>query len=128
MLGRAQAALAPVVVTACVGAAVTATSVVPASHAGGEQAAIVANALKPAACAALALNGIRAGSGTFNDSGQPHLVLGSAGPDVIRGLPGNDCVVGGAGADSLRGDQGVDVCIGGPGADTFHSTCETQIQ
>jgi Ca2+-binding RTX toxin-like protein len=74
------------------------------------------------------LNGIVTGSGTFNDSNQPHLVLGSVVVDTIRGMPGNDCIVGGAGNDSLRGDGGTDVCIGGSGTDTFHSSCETQIQ
>jgi Ca2+-binding RTX toxin-like protein len=84
--------------------------------------------LKPSACSALGLNGVVTGSGTVNDSSQPHLVLGSAGVDTIRGQGGNDCILGGAGNDSLRGDGGTDVCIGGPGTDTFNASCETQIQ
>jgi Ca2+-binding RTX toxin-like protein len=126
--GRVRVALVPVLATAWIGTAVTASSVVPTTRIGGDEIATSANRLKPAACAAISLNGIRTGSGTFHDVGQPHLVLGSAGADVIRGLPGNDCIVGGAGADSLRGDQGIDVCIGGAGVDTFHASCETQIQ
>lgn len=126
-LRRARVALPMVVAMCCVGVAFTAAMVVPSSHAGREAQAVDVNDLKPAACSIITLNGIRTGSGTFSDTGQPHLVLGSAGPDTIRGLPGNDCIVGGAGNDSLRGDQGTDVCIGGPGVDTF-ATCEVQIQ
>jgi Ca2+-binding RTX toxin-like protein len=118
----------PAIVAMCgVSVALTAGMVVPSSSAGHELEVVTVNGLKPAACAAITLNGIRTGSGTFNDTGQPHLVLGSAGADTIRGLPGNDCIVGGAGNDMLRGDQGTDVCIGGPGTDTFN-TCEVQIQ
>jgi len=118
--------LVPLVVY--LGVVLTASAVVPASKAGRETEGIAANDLKPAACSALALNGILTGSGTFNDSNQPHLVLGSAGVDTIRGMNGTDCIVGGAGSDSLRGDNGIDVCIGGLGTDSFHSSCETQIQ
>ena len=118
--------LVPLVVF--LGVVFTASTVVPASRAGRDLQSIDANALKPAACAAIALNGIRTGSGTFNDNGQPHLVLGSAGTDTIRGQGGSDCILGGAGNDSLRGDGGIDVCIGGPGTDTFNASCETQIQ
>jgi Ca2+-binding RTX toxin-like protein len=111
-----------------VGVVLTATTVVPASNAGHSAQSITANSLKPAACSATSLNGTLAGSGTFTDNAQPHLVLGSAGVDTIRGGAGGDCILGGGGNDSLRGDGAVDVCIGGPGTDTFHATCETRIQ
>ena len=124
----ARAALPAAAVALFLGVAVTATNVVPSSRAGGSTATITANDLKPADCAALNLVGIMTGSGTFIDSGQSHLVLGSAGVDSIRGNPGNDCILGGGGDDFLRGDGGTDVCIGGPGTDTFDATCETQIQ
>ena len=106
----------------------TASTAVPASRAGRDNQGIDANKVKPTACSAITLNGILTGAGTFEDNGQPHLVLGSAGVDTIRGMSGDDCVVGGGGNDSLRGDGGIDVCIGGAGTDTFHSTCETRIQ
>lgn len=118
--------LVPLVVF--LGVVLTASTVVPTSKAGRDTDSVTANKLKPGACAALTLAGIRTGSGTFNDTNQSNLVLGSAGVDTIRGMPGNDCILGGAGNDSLRGDGGTDVCIGGPGTDTFHSSCETQIQ
>jgi Ca2+-binding RTX toxin-like protein len=110
------------------GAALTASTSVPASKAGSSAQAITANALKPAACVALNLTGIRTGSGTFSDTNASRLVLGSAGDDSIRGRGGSDCILGGGGDDFLRGDGGTDVCIGGPGTDTFHASCETQIQ
>jgi Ca2+-binding RTX toxin-like protein len=111
-----------------VGVALAATTVVPSSRAGRNLQATPANSLKPVLCAALNLNGILTGSGTFNDNGQPHLVVGSSGVDSIRGMGGNDCILGGGGNDTLRGDAGIDVCIGGPGTDSFTVTCETQIQ
>lgn len=111
-----------------VGVALAATTVVPSSRAGRNRQAVTANSLKPVVCAAIPLNGILVGSGTFNDSSQPHLVAGSSGVDSIRGMGGTDCILGGGGNDALRGDGGVDVCIGGPGVDSFHATCETQIQ
>jgi Ca2+-binding RTX toxin-like protein len=126
--GRVRFALIPLLAMCFTSVALAASNVVPTSRAGTDSASIAANTLKPPACAAITLNGIRTGSGTFNDTGQPHLVLGSSGPDTIRGLPGNDCILGGAGNDSLRGDQGTDVCIGGPGTDTFDVSCETRIQ
>ena len=110
------------------GVALTASTVVPTSKAGRDTDAVTADKLKPSACVALTLVGIRTGSGTFNDTADSNLVLGSASVDTIRGMNGNDCILGGAGNDSLRGDGGTDVCIGGTGTDTFHSSCETQIQ
>ena len=110
------------------GVVLTASSVVPASKAGRHLRTIDANDLKPSACSGITVNGIVTGSGTFNDSSQPHLVLGSSLVDTIRGQGGNDCILGGGGNDSLRGDGGTDVCIGGPGTDTFNASCETQIQ
>jgi Ca2+-binding RTX toxin-like protein len=124
-----RVAAAPLVPLALVvGVALTASTVVPTTRAGRSARAVTANDLKPAACSALLLNGIQTGSGTFNDSGQPHLVLGSAGIDSIRGQGGDDCLLGGAANDTLRGDGGTDVCIGGPGIDSFNASCETQIQ
>jgi RTX calcium-binding nonapeptide repeat (4 copies) len=111
-----------------VGVALAATTIVPPSRAGRTAQPITANSLKPAACSALYLTGIRTGSGTFTDSNQPHLVLGSSGIDVIRGSAGDDCILGGGGNDSLRGDGNTDVCIGGPGMDMFFASCETQLQ
>jgi Ca2+-binding RTX toxin-like protein len=125
---RARVVLLPLFALWWVGVAYGAGNAVPGTNAGRNASAISATNLKPAACSSITLNGIRTGSGTFNDTGQPHLVLGSSGVDRIRGLPGNDCILGGAGNDDLRGDQGTDVCIGGPGTDTFHATCETRIQ
>lgn len=110
------------------GVVLTASTVVPTSKAGRDTRAVTANALKPSACSALVLTGIRVGSGTFNDTAASNLVLGSSGVDTIRGMNGNDCILGGGGNDSLRGDGGTDVCVGGPGTDSFHASCETQIQ
>ena len=115
-------------VSAVAVAALTAGNNVPASRAGRHTAVIDANALKPAACAALNLTGITVGSGTFNGGAGPSLLLGSPVTDNIRGQNNNDCILGGGANDTLRGNGGTDVCIGGPGADTFHGSCETQVQ
>ena len=126
---RVAAAVCPLAAASVlVGSALAATSIVPSSRAGRNLQATPANSLKPALCAALNLNGILTGSGTFSDSNQPHLVAGSAGVDSIRGMGGNDCILGGSGNDVLRGDGGVDVCIGGPGTDSFNVSCEALIQ
>lgn len=124
--GRAAFPVVPLVIF--LGVVLTASTVVPASRAGRVTRTIDANDLKPLACSAIAVNGSFTGSGTINDNAQPHLVLGSAGVDTIRGMGGNDCILGGGGNDSLRGDGGTDVCIGGAGTDTFDATCETQVQ
>jgi hypothetical protein len=123
-----RAALPPLSVALVVGVTLAASTLVPASRAGGQTDSITANKLKPAACAGLRPERDPDRFGTFTDGNQPHLVLGSATADIIRGGAGNDCIPGGAGADSLRGDAGTDVCIGGPGTDTFYATCETRIQ
>jgi signal peptidase I len=114
--------------TCFLGVAFGASTIVPASNAGRELDSITVNELKPAACSAVTLGGIRTGTGVISDGGASNLVLGSAAVDTMRGNGGNDCLVGGGAIDSLRGDGGTDVCIGGPGLDTFHVSCETQIQ
>lgn len=124
----AGAALPVLPLVLFLGVVLTASTVVPASKAGRSVQSISADDLKPAACVALNLSGIRTGSGTFSDTNASNLVLGSAVVDSIRGQAGDDCILGGGGNDTLRGDGGTDVCIGGPGTDTFFSTCETQIQ
>lgn len=88
---------------------------------------INANALKPPECAALNLVEIIVWAPGMVPDRDSSLILGSAGPDSIRGGKGNDCILGGGGDDHLDGDQGTDVCIGGPGTDTF-AQCETRIQ
>lgn len=103
-------------------------NVVPTSRLGTSTIPITANALKPAACAALNLTGLVTGSGTITGGGQNELILGSAAADSIDARPGNDCVVAGGGADLLTGGSGTDVCVGGPDTDIFVTGCETQIQ
>ena len=112
-------------VLATVSNAFTAANTVPVTNVGKQQFTIDANALKPAACAALNLTAI-----VTNNSGTAasELVLGSAAGDNILGRGGNDCILGGGGADTINGGAGAnDICIGGPGTDTF-SNCETQTQ
>lgn len=128
-LASTRAATLTLLPLACfLGAALAASTAVPATNADRTTDSITANKLKPPACAAISLGGITTGSGMISDGGAANLVLGSALVDTIRGNGGNDCILGGGAIDALRGDGGTDVCIGGPGADTFHSSCETQIQ
>ncbi len=127
-LRRAVGPICPLVPVLILGVALAATTGVPSSRAGRNLVAVKPDTLKPAACSVIPLNGLLTGSGTFNDTSQPHLVAGSVGVDSIRGMGGTDCILGGAANDYLRGDGGVDVCVGGPGVDSFHSTCERRIQ
>jgi Ca2+-binding RTX toxin-like protein len=87
---------------------------------------IAPNDLRPPQCSGITLTNLVVGSGPLDGTNQNDLILGSSGPDTIRGRQGNDCILGGGGDDDLRGDQGAsDVCIGGPGTDTADNSCET---
>lgn len=104
----------------------TASNTVPATNVGRQQIVINANALKPAACSALNLTTVVAGtSGTAGND----LILGPSTASTLNGNGGTDCIVGGGGNDTLNGNSntGSDVCIGGPGTDTFKK-CGTSIQ
>jgi hypothetical protein len=107
-----------------VGVAMTATIVIPPSHAGQMSRPVTANELKPPECAALDLQTIRI-SGAPPSAGHAGLVLGTSGDDRLIGGGGSDCMVGGAGNDDFNAGGRDDVCIGGPGVDTFKG-CETQ--
>lgn len=105
---------------------VTASNTVPATNVGRQQIAINANALKPAACSALNLTSLVAGT---NGTAANDLILGPSTASTLKGNGGVDCIVGGGGADTINGNanNGNDVCIGGPGNDTFKK-CGTAIQ
>lgn len=108
--------------------AFSAANMVPDTRLGQQIQAVTANALKPAECSALNLTSIViCTGGVCNGSNANELMLGTAGPDDIKGKNGDDCIVGGGGDDDITGDNGIDVCIGGPGNDTFRK-CETEIQ
>jgi Ca2+-binding RTX toxin-like protein len=110
--------------------AMAAGNSVPSGRLGEQTSAINANALKPAACAALNLTRIvvcPAAGGSCSGTSASELILGSAFADTISAGGGNDCVVGGGGNDAINGGAGTDVCLGGPGTDTFRN-CETQVQ
>ena len=124
ILLRLAGVAAGILVVATTASAFTASNTVPATFAGRQQFTIDANALKPAACAALNLTAIVVGS---TGTAANELVLGTAVADTMNAKGGDDCVLGGGGNDSITGGTGIDVCIGGPGTDTF-SGCETQIQ
>ncbi len=118
---------------------------VPASNADDNTIPITANALRPAACAALNLTNVVVGSGAFDGTVGNDLILGSPGNDSIRGRQGTDCILAGDGADSIQGnqggdvilagngddaltgDQGTDVCDGEGGTDTGDPSCETSL-
>jgi Ca2+-binding RTX toxin-like protein len=104
----------------------TATNTVPSTHVGRRQLSIDANALKPAACAALNLTNLVVGS---NGTAANDLILGPAAGSTFAGNGGVDCMVGGAGKDKFTGNgpKAGDVCIGNGGSDTF-TKCTTSIQ
>ncbi len=118
------------------------TNTVPDTRVDDLSQAITANALRPAACAALDLTSIVVGSlGTAGND----LILGTAAGDTIQGQAGDDCILGGGGNDDVQGQQGndiilagdgddrlrggqdTDVCNGEGGADSGHPSCETEI-
>jgi Ca2+-binding RTX toxin-like protein len=98
-------------------AAFAAANTVPATRADDLSQAVTANALRPAACAALNLTGIVVGSGSFNGTNGNDLILGSAGADTIGARQGTDCILGGSGNDVIQGNQGNDVILAGDGND-----------
>ena len=121
---RRLASTALVAFVLLVGVAMTATIVVPPSHAGQMSRPVTPNELKPPECAALDLQAIRGGPGS-GGAGHATLVLGTSGDDRLIGGGGADCVVGGDGNDDMNAGGGTDICIGGAGNDTFRN-CETQ--
>lgn len=118
--------LAPILVVALVGTALTAANVIASSRAGITNTGVTANDLKPLACAALNLTAVRGPAPGGGNASQ--LIIGTAAGETLQGNGGDDCILGAGGNDVIRGNGGNDVCIGGAGTDTFHSTCETQIQ
>jgi Ca2+-binding RTX toxin-like protein len=128
---RRTLALGSLVACVCIAAsalvAATASNTVPGTSVGSFSQAITPAALKPAACAGVAVTAIVTGSGSFQGTAANELVLGSAGPDTINGRGGADCVLGGGGDDDLTGGAGTDVCIGGPGTNVYAANCETQL-
>jgi RTX calcium-binding nonapeptide repeat (4 copies) len=123
-MGRRIASIALVGLLLLVGVAMTATIVIPPSHAGQMSRQITANELKPPECAALDLQQIRI-AGTSPSAGHGALLLGTSGDDRLIGGGSDDCVVGGAGDDDINPGGGIDICLGGAGVDTFRN-CETQ--
>lgn len=109
--------------------ALAATNTVPVSRLVGWSTAIVANAIKPTACANINLSDIVicSGASNCNGTGFNDLILGSANSETIKGKGGSDCILGGGGNDTIIGNGGSDVCMGGPGNDTF-TNCSTVIQ
>jgi Ca2+-binding RTX toxin-like protein len=118
------------VLVAAVGATavltLTASNTVPATNVGRQQLGIDANALKPAACAALNLTNLVVGT---NGTAANDLILGPAAASNFNGNGGADCMVGGAGKDRFTGNgpKAGDVCIGNGGTDNF-TKCTTAIQ
>jgi Ca2+-binding RTX toxin-like protein len=52
--------------------------------------------------------------------GRRATIVGTDGPDVIRGTPARDVIWGGKGDDTIYGSLGNDLICGGPGADVIH--------
>ena len=104
----------------------TAANGVPSTKADNQTQTIDANALKPAACAALNLTAVLVGAGNLTGTNANELIIGDGTGNKLNGGGGNDCIIGGAGKDQFNGGPGTDVCIGNGGGDTF-SACETQL-
>jgi hypothetical protein len=113
-----------VLITISVVTAIAATNTVPSSRIAQQERSIIANDLKPSACASIYLSNIVTGSGTITGTTGNDLILGGAGSDTINGLGGNDCILGGGGDDTIDGGDGNDICIGKSGNNTF-ANCET---
>jgi len=108
-------------------AAFAAANTVPPTHADDLGRAIDANALKPAACAALNLIDIVVGSGSFDGTSGNDLILGGSGADTIQGGDGSDCILGGDGNDVLQGQQGDDIILAGNGDDILRGGQDTDV-
>jgi len=52
--------------------------------------------------------------------GQQATLIGTSGPDVLNGTPGNDVIMGFGGADTINGLGGNDLICAGDGADDVH--------
>jgi Ca2+-binding RTX toxin-like protein len=96
-------------------ATLTASNTVPATSAGQQQAAIDANALKPAACNWNLTTVVLNGNGTAGND----LILATGVATTLIGNGGQDCMIGGAGNDTFKGNgnKAGDVCIGNGGND-----------
>jgi RTX calcium-binding nonapeptide repeat (4 copies) len=104
-----------------------ATNSVAPSRLDDTRRPITANDLKPSQCT-MNLTEIVAGGGTLSGGPGNSLILGSAGPDIIRARNGDDCILGGGDADVINGGPGTDVCIGGGQAGDSFIQCETIIR
>jgi hypothetical protein len=87
--------------------AVTASNVVPTSHAWAGTQAITANTLKPSACASITIADLAIGSGTVSGTSSNDLILGSSGNDTLGSKTGG----------------GSDCCIAGGGSNTYQTSC-----
>jgi Ca2+-binding RTX toxin-like protein len=77
----------------------------------------------PAACPSSNANEIIGTNGneTLRGTAQPDAILTLGGNDTAVGLTANDCVFGQGGKDTLRGNAGNDLVAGGPGNDVLVS-------
>ena len=98
----------------------TASSTVPGSSVGQQQATIDANALKPASCTMNLTNLVIAAGATVTGTTGNDLILARSTATTLNGGGGQDCMIGGAGADTFKGNGGAagDVCIGNGGNDS----------
>jgi Ca2+-binding RTX toxin-like protein len=127
-LGRLLLATVSLLGLLGISSALAASNTVPATRLGSITRTITVPELAPPECASIAAGLTRlviVGASVPGNASE--LILGSAGPDTIRGRQGNDCIVGGGGNDDLRGNQGDDVLVGGPGDDALDGGQGTDI-
>lgn len=93
--------------------ALAATVTVPPSKAADQSFAVDANAVKPAECAGITLDGF-GWEVAGRDSG---LYYGTAGNDSFSTGKGDDCILAGDGDDSINANAGNDVLLGEGGSD-----------
>ncbi|HET6831340.1 MAG TPA: hypothetical protein VFH44_08335 [Solirubrobacterales bacterium] len=72
------------------------------------------------AVAAIQVAGAAPGKQPITGTGKAERLVGTRGPDVIRGRGGDDTLVGRARGDSLYGGRGLDTLRGGRGSDGLY--------
>jgi signal peptidase I len=106
----------------------TASTTVPASHAG--KSLVLTRTilqLAPVGCNALTLNSIVNATGTSSNSLSHVLILGNSAINTITDTGTGNCIVAGGGKDKVTAPS-TDICIIGPTTGSTYGSCTTKTQ
>jgi len=125
ILLRGGAILVVLVVAVTLTISFTASTNVPASHAGVVVSVPGITEFIPTSCDSLTLTLYVIGSGTFSNSLSHVIIIGSAGVDTITDHGSGNCIIGGGGKDKITAPS-TDICIIGPTAGATYGSCTTK--